>query len=129
VFPKGLPPRELKILPAQHNILLEDERDGTPILADFGRSIFSDRGSTTALAGSPRYMTPELIASFPLLINYNEIDVFGFSVVVLEVSDLLFILMFCVIFGISSAMIDHRPFTPIWLRCRVIPDYTLPVRV
>ena len=41
----------------------------------------------------------------------------------------IFILMFCVIFGISSAMIDHRPFTPIWLRCRVIPDYTLPVRV
>jgi hypothetical protein len=70
-------------------------------------------------------MAPELIALFPLLINSNKIDVFAFSMVVLEVSNLLSILMFCAIFAVSTAMIDHRPFAPIWLRCRVMPDYTL----
>jgi len=59
------------------------EDDGTPVLADFGQSIFSDlRSSTTPFAGSARYMAPELI--IPLLRNC-KIDVFAFSMVALEV--------------------------------------------
>jgi len=73
-------------------------------------------------------MAPELIALFPLLINSNKIDVFAFSMVVLEVSNLLSILMFCAIFAVSTAMIDHGQFAPIWSRCRVMPDYTLTIR-
>lgn len=83
-----------------HNVLIDDE--GIPRLSDFGRSKFIDhRGFTTTLAGSARYMAPELIAAesdedyegdaFEALENQappsltKETDIFAFSMVVLEI--------------------------------------------
>ena len=79
--------------------------DGTPLLSDFGRSKFIDhRGFTTAFAGSARYMAPELTAAEPDVVygedehgTYEnqgtpnltkETDVFAFSMLALEVSNL-----------------------------------------
>ena len=78
--------------------------DGIPQLSDFGRSRFIDhRGFTTTLAGSARYMAPELISAesdvnfdddaYDALENQaspkltKETDVFAFSMVALEVSE------------------------------------------
>lgn len=83
-----------------HNVLIDD--DGTPRLSDFGRSKFIDhRGFTTTLAGSARYMAPELIMAesevdfdndaFDTLENQappsltKATDVFAFSMVALEI--------------------------------------------
>lgn len=89
----------------QSNILMSD--DGTPLLADFGRSKFIDhRGFTTSFSGSARYLAPELVADEPDIDNsedaYQAIDsqghdakltkqtdVFAFSMLALEVSDSL----------------------------------------
>ena len=85
---------------SQHNVLIDD--DGLPRLSDFGRSKFIDhRGFTTTLAGSARYMAPELITA-EADVDYEddeafdnepppcltkETDVFAFSMVALEVRD------------------------------------------
>ena len=70
--------------------------DGTALVADFGRSkLVEHRGFTTAtIAGSTRQMAPELLPhdkdeyeDAPHLTK--EADVYGFSMVALEVSDLL----------------------------------------
>jgi len=83
-----------------HNVLIDD--DGIPRLSDFGRSKFIDhRGFTTTLAGSARYMAPELITSESDVDNEQEADentvhdstpaltketdVFSFSMVALEI--------------------------------------------
>jgi len=83
-----------------HNVLINDK--GIPQLSDFGRSKFIDhRGFTTTLAGSARYMAPELIAAesdvnfddnaYDSLENQvppkltKETDVFAFSMVALEI--------------------------------------------
>jgi len=72
-----------------HNVLIAD--DGTPQLADFGRSkLIEHRGFTTAtFAGSARQMAPELLPSEndgdipgPLT---KEADVYAFSMVALEI--------------------------------------------
>jgi serine/threonine protein kinase len=84
------------------NVLMSD--DGTPLLADFGRSKFIDhRGFTTAFSGSARSLAPELLAAEADLDNTDdaydavanqtdpmpnltkETDVFGFSMVALEI--------------------------------------------
>lgn len=85
------------MLSTQRDVLIDDE--GTPLLCDFGRSKFIDhRGFTTSFTGSARYMAPELTAtesnldfkfpseSFPSLTKAT--DVFAFSMVALEVSDM-----------------------------------------
>jgi serine/threonine protein kinase len=85
------------MLSTQRDILIDDK--GTPLLCDFGRSKLIDhRGFTTLFAGSARYMAPELTAtesdvdfefaseSFPILTKAT--DVFAFSMVALEVSDM-----------------------------------------
>jgi len=84
----------------QHNVLIDD--DGVPRLSDFGRSKFIDhRGFTTTLAGSARYMPPELIAT-EVDVDFDDdeafdnepppsmtkrTDVYSFSMVALEVRD------------------------------------------
>jgi len=102
---------------AQHNVLIDD--DGTPHLADFGRSkLIEHRGFTTAtIAGSARQMAPELLPrdeedddseetesdqpkESPKLTK--EADVYAFSMVALEVSD-------------PRDLLQHSS----WLRCVV----------
>jgi len=88
--------------------------NGTPLLSDFGRSKFIDhRGFTTAFAGSARYMAPELTAAEPDVVYgedahgiyeeqgtpnlTKETDVFAFSMLALEVSNIYlgFEVLFC----------------------------------
>jgi serine/threonine protein kinase len=75
--------------------------DGTPQLSDYNRSKFIDhRGFTSTFGGSSRYMAPELFGDA----NFHEdefsspeippdltkqTDVYSFSMLALEVSNLL----------------------------------------
>ncbi|KAF8722330.1 hypothetical protein AX14_009892 [Amanita brunnescens Koide BX004] len=74
------------------NILVAD--DGTPLLSDFGRSkIINQRGFTTSMAGSLRYLAPEIIwdgqsgesdeSFLPALTK--ESDVYAFSMTGVEI--------------------------------------------
>jgi len=71
-----------------HNILIDD--DGTPLVADFGRSkLIEHRGFTTVTsAGSARQTAPELViideSEDPPELT-QEADVYAFSMVVLEI--------------------------------------------
>jgi serine/threonine protein kinase len=82
--------RHYLIPPAQPNILTED--NGTPVLADFGQWIFSNfRDLITAFEVSARYKAPEMLTPDPPLTQ--KTDVFAFSMVALEVSNILSILI------------------------------------
>lgn len=71
------------------------DRDGRPLLCDFGRSkILDHAGFTTIFAGAARYMAPELLSpeddadeEFTPVIT-KETDVYGFGMVGLEVRSL-----------------------------------------
>jgi serine/threonine protein kinase len=89
--------------------------DGNPRLCDFGRSKFiNDRDYNMPLMGSARYMAPELTEAnddFNFDSDFNpevpnpppncikSIDIFAFSMVALEVSDLPYF-YFGMFFGI-----------------------------
>lgn len=61
--------------------------DGTPRLCDFGRSkIVNQNGFTTALAGSQRFMAPELLVADELGTLTKETDVYVFGMTVLQVN-------------------------------------------
>jgi len=82
-----------------HNVMIDD--NGIPLLADFGQSEFVDhRGFTDTVAGSARYLAPELVGYQPDADDSDdaseedvkhppyltkETDVFAFSMVALEI--------------------------------------------
>jgi serine/threonine protein kinase len=84
----------------QQNVLIDET--GSPRLCDFGRSkIIDERGFTTALTGTARFMAPELLGvpdeqegiadgealpEPPAPQLTKESDVYGFSMVALQVS-------------------------------------------
>jgi len=85
----------------QSNVLVDD--DGVPRLSDFGSShLIGHRGFTTTIMGTLRYMAPELLreaneagddadndGDFGQTYSRStkETDVFGFSMLAIDVSD------------------------------------------
>lgn len=75
--------------------------DGEPLLADMGRSKLIDyRGFTTSFSGSARYLAPEILVyeldmddfdalESPTRNLTRQTDVYAFSMVMIEVSNIL----------------------------------------